>query len=155
DHPLVFRPCAARWGMLPNSPNSVPAPVADDFPALGRWLDAGLPERVIPGIKVRGLGSKIASPMGRLQEAMPPDWTAKAGELKRRWEQALQEGLADHAQLLVEAADRNAPALEEHFSRMGRGDFRGIFAMYLNLVDYLRRLKISPMPSIKGVDSSG
>lgn len=153
DNPLVFRTCASQWISV-NGTSPTPT-IEDDFQQLERWLEAGLNERAVRDIKIRGIGSKIDSLATVLKEVIPPDWSAKVYELRHDWEAALREGLADYAQLLVEAADKHSLGLEEHFSRMGRGDFRGIFALYLNFVDYLRHLRLSPVSQVKNLPHSG
>lgn len=140
--PIIFRTCARQWLNGRDDPEKH----EDDFERLEEWLRAGLNELAVRDIKMRGMGAKIDLLSDQLAAVIPPDWTRHNQQLKRLWKDALREGLGDHAQILVQAADKQATSLESHFSRLGRGKFTGLFGLYLRAIDYLSRLRLTPNP---------
>jgi GTPase SAR1 family protein len=145
--PRVFRTCARTWAEQRLAGITKPT-VNDDFPALENWLESGLNERAIREIKVRGVAGKLTQLVAILERVIPKDWSTRRDQLKRAWESTLREDLIDHAQLLLQAADRYGAAFERHFCRLGRSDFAGIFRWYLVLVDRVGHLQFPAIPTI-------
>ncbi|MFO0945544.1 MAG: GTPase [Planctomycetota bacterium] len=151
--PLVFRTCASHWLMQRLSGQGADEPIDDDFLELEKWIEAGLDERAIRDIKSRGIAGKIDELLHVLDRVTPPDWGPKARILEQEWQRALREGLAEYADLLIEAADKQAAAYERHFGQLGRANFRGIFGMYLGALDRVARLNFSVLPTEGQKDS--
>lgn len=155
EAPVIFRTCSSQWYQRRiavadgASHESDPGLIEDDFRQLEAWLEDGLTERAIRDIKSRGVSGKLDEVCQWLDKEVAPDWTLKVRPLRREWEQALREAVADHARLLVEAADPHSAAFERHFSQLGRGDFRGLFGMYLTVLERLWKFNITMMPSTK------
>ena len=146
DAPIVFRTVAGQWARQRLSGEADALGIADDFLSLENWLEKGLTDRAIRDIKMRGLEGKLGQIIELLERVIPPDWSGRAGELKRDWADALREGVTEHARLLVGSTDKHAAALELHFSRLGRGHIGGIFGAYLAVVDRLSQVNLSVFP---------
>lgn len=152
-NPLVFRTCASHWLMQRLGGAAPNEPIADDFLGLEQWIEAGLDDRAIRDIKSRGIAGKIEELLRVLDRVTPPDWGPKARILEQEWQRALREGLAEYADLLIEAADKQSAAYERHFGQLGRANFRGLFGMYLGALDWVARLNFSVLPNEERKDS--
>lgn len=141
--PMVFRAVANQWARHRLDENQPRPAVEDDFGELEQWLEAGLTERAIRDIKIRGITGMLGDIVTRLNHMIPPDWSLKRRELYRLWETSLRERISEHAQLLAQSADPHSAAFERRFSQLGRGNFRGLFQFYLNMLDQLARLRLS------------
>lgn len=145
--PMVFRTCAAHWVRQRTGAAAEQDPIPDDFLKLEQWIEAGLDERAIREIKSRGIAGKIDQVITQLDHVTPPDWGPKSRTLEHEWQRALREALSDYSDLLIEAADKHASAFERHFGRLGRSNFRGMFGIYLKVIDRLGRLNMSVLPA--------
>lgn len=146
ESPLVFRTVARQWVGASSRPDA--DPIEDDFPALERWIDAGLDARTIAEIKGRGLGGALDDLIRALERALPPSWVETKEALAEEWREAVRQSVADQAELLVESADRQVGAFERHFAQLRQGRFRGLFGTYLRLIDRLGRMRWPVLPTL-------
>ena len=147
--PLLFRTCASHHVQQQTVDGPPAEPIDDDFPLLQSWLASGLSVQAIRDIKSLGIAGSLDTLVAALEPALPPDWQPKTKALKEHWRQALRHSIADHAKLLVSSTDSHAAAFERHFTHIGRGNFRGLFNIYLLLVDRVWRLNLSLLPALR------
>ncbi|QDU63858.1 GTPase Era [Planctomycetes bacterium Pan216] len=147
--PLVFRTCASHWSYQRLHPEKDLGRIDDDFLRLEDWVEAGLTDRVIRDIKVRGIVGRLEELLGALGQLIPPSWNEQTNLLRKEWERALLDGLADHASLLTAAADVHSSAFERYFSHVARGNFRGLFRVYLSVIDWLTQLRVPSLSSLR------
>lgn len=139
--PFLFRLCARQWEAKQAGGGAGIALIEDDFEALQTWLTEELDSRTIQDIKARGISSELDRTIGLLEEAIPPDWSKKSELLRGPWSEAIRESVSDHAELLIEAADKQSSELERHFGRLGRLKVGGLFGVYLHLADRFMHLR--------------
>jgi hypothetical protein len=146
--PLLFRTAASQWALRRVHGQEPDEPIADDFEALEDWLDEGLNEQAIRGIKTGGIAGRIDELVRRLEAALPADWAAKAGVVKTEWEEILRQSASEQANALIEAADAHSHLFDAHFRRLDRLEFSGVFGWFLSMMDMAKRLRWSLQPKL-------
>ncbi len=144
--PKLFRTAAGQWALRRLHGQEPDEPLADDFPALEQWLDAGLSARMVQGIKANGLAGRTTELAALLDAAAPADWADRVAALRTAWDGAAREAARLQAQALAEAGDRHSRAFDQHFRSYERRDFDGLFGIYLGLVGVLQRLRQGVQP---------
>jgi energy-coupling factor transporter ATP-binding protein EcfA2 len=138
-NPLIFRTIGSAW-YRHRIDAANPAPTDDDFAKLERWLEAGLDELAIRSIVTRGVAGKLGELMVALRRIQPASLVDRAETLTREWKDAMRISSIEETDFLLASADRNSTAIERHFSRLGTGQFRGIFGIYLRTFEAIMSL---------------
>lgn len=139
--PMLFRLCGKQWEAKQAGKGAGIPLIEDDFEALQTWLTEELDARTIQDIKARGIASELDKATQMVQKMIPPDWSKKTEMLAGPWGEAIRAGVLDHAELLIDAADKQSNELERHFGRLGRLKVGGLFGVYLHLADRLMHLR--------------
>jgi energy-coupling factor transporter ATP-binding protein EcfA2 len=139
--PFLFRLCARQWEAKQSGAGAGVPLVEDDFLTLQNWLTEELDSRTIQDIKAKGISSELDKAVGLIEKVIPPDWSKKSELLAGPWSETIRESVADHTDLLLEAADNQSADLERHFGRLGRLKVGGLFGIYLHLADRLMHLR--------------
>jgi hypothetical protein len=152
--PLLFRTCAQLWADQAASgkgwwgdpagvaePDGRPrpeAPPGEQFLELVHWLELGLTRLEVEAIKARGVSQLFDHLEQALAAAAPPDLADVAGRTQAAWARPLADESAAAAEVLIDTLEPYQRDIECHFALEGQRRFRGLMAVYLQLVTRAR-----------------
>src|SRR5262249_53094984 len=143
ENPVLFRTCAQHWVDKANGQSNGELPDGEQFPALSEWLEKGLNRLEIDAIKGRGITQLLEHLQKALRDAAPPDLGDVAVKTKAAWERMLAEEGHATGDVLLNTLEPYQHEIEHHFTVQSQRRFRGLMAMYLNLVTRARYLGTS------------
>src|SRR5262249_52326033 len=100
--------------------------------------ERGLTRLEIEAVKARGVSQLFEQLQETLGRVLPPDLSAEAVRTQEAWEQELAKEAENHTEVLVSTLDPYQSQIEHHFSVEGQRRFRGLMALFLKSVTWVR-----------------